>query len=80
MFFHEILGLYAEDKQMLINAGVEKIMKVTTKIFRRNQQAPAPKLLLGMVEEELDEDSGKQKPRGRQGEEDKKWDGEVEPK
>jgi hypothetical protein len=32
-----------------------------------------------MVEEELDEDSGKQKPRGRQGEEDEKQDGEEEP-
>jgi hypothetical protein len=63
----------------MINAGVKKIMKVTAKIFRRNQQVLAPKLLLGMVEEELDEDSGKQKPRDRQGEEDEKQDGEEEP-
>jgi hypothetical protein len=63
----------------MINAGVKKIMKVTAKIFGRNQQVLALKLLLGMVEEELDEDSGKQKPRGRQGEEDEKQDGEEEP-
>jgi hypothetical protein len=35
---------------------VEKLMKATAKISRRSQQAATPRLPLGMVEEELDED------------------------
>jgi hypothetical protein len=41
------VGLYPEDKQQVINVGVEKLMKTTTKIFKRGQQMMVPRLTTG---------------------------------